>query len=33
MKRQIRVFKEKAEIAVKQATDFLKTVEEIEEGL
>lgn len=33
MKKQIRVFKEKAEVAVKQATEFLKTVEEIEEGL
>lgn len=33
MKKQIRQFKQKAELAVAQATAFLKTVEEIEEGL
>ena len=33
MKRRIRVFKQKAELAVEQANVFLKTVEEIEEGL
>lgn len=33
MKKQVRYFKQKAEKAVEQATAFLKTVEEIEQGL
>lgn len=33
MKKQIRMFKQKAETAVAQATALLKTVEEIEQGL
>ena len=33
MKKQIRVFRQKAEKAVEQASAFLKTVEEIEQGL
>jgi len=33
MKKQIRQFRQKAELAVAQATELLKTVEEIEEGL
>lgn len=33
MKAQVKQFKEKAEIAMQQATEFLRTVMEIEKGL